>query len=354
LNKAKIFSAMAALQGHRLPISTRPAPFTPPSDAMVIEPGTSPQVPRIPRQRVRLHRNVGYAVRRTGKGTRQLRMDIHVPRGAGPYPLVIFLPGGGFVVCVRRSAARQRAYLADHGYVVASIDYSTVTSGARYSDAIGDVRAAVRYLRAHAAQFQIDPARVALWGQSAGGYLATMTALTDDDQQFDVGDHLDQASTVSAVIDMFGPADLPEMAAGFDERTIAAYDEVANANARYVLGPGSRVSLRDAPDAAAQASPLAAAARRPDIRQSFLLFHGTEDRIVSPHQSAALHAALRAAGAESTFCVVADAEHGDVSVNGSTSRIWTTTTFMATILTFLDRTLAPPAVAADETSHGNR
>jgi acetyl esterase/lipase len=341
LNKAKVFSAMAALQGHRLPISTRPAPFTPPSDAMVIEPGTSPQVPRIPRQRVRLHRNVVYAVRRSGKGIRKLRLDIHVPSGAGPYPLVVFLPGGGFVVCVRRSAVKQRAYLADHGYVVASIDYSTVTSGARYSDAIGDVRSAVRYLRAHAGQFQIDPARVALWGQSAGGYLATMTALTDDDRQFDAGDNLDQASTVSAVIDVFGPSDLPGMAEGFDERTIAAYDESSNANARFVLGSASSVKLRDAPDAAAQASPLARAASRPDIRQPFLLFHGTEDRIVSPHQTAALHQALRAAGAESTFYVVAKAEHGDVSVNGSTSRIWTTTAFMATILTFLDRNLAP-------------
>jgi acetyl esterase/lipase len=343
LNKAKVFSAMAALQGHRLPISTRPAPFTPPGDAIVIQPGTSPQVPRIPRQRVRLHRNVVYAVRRTDKGIQKLRMDIHVPRGAGPYPLVIFLPGGGFVVCVRRSAVKQRAYLADHGYVVASIDYSTVTSGARYSDAIGDVRSAVRYLRAHAGQFQIDPARVALWGQSAGGYLATMTALTDDDQQFDVGDNLDRASTVSAIIDMFGPADLPGMAEGFDERTIAAYDEISNANARYVLGSGSRVKLRNAPDAAAKASPLARAACRQDVRQPFLLFHGTEDRIVSPHQTAALHEALRAAGAESTFYVVAGAEHGDVSVHGSTSRIWTTTTFMATILTFLDRNLAPHA-----------
>jgi acetyl esterase/lipase len=334
---------MAALRGHRLPISTRPAPFTPPSDAIVIKPGTSTQIPRVPRQRVRLHRNVGYAIRRSDKGIQKLRMDIHVPRGAGPYPLVIFLPGGGFVVCVRRSAAKQRAYLADHGYVVASIDYSTVTRGARYSDAIGDVRSAVRYLRAHADQFQIDQARVALWGQSAGGYLATMTALTDDDQHLDVGDHLDQASTVSAVIDMFGPSDLRGMAEGFDERTIAAYDEISNANARYVLGSGSHLNLSNAPDAAAKANPLAWAASRPDIKQPFLLFHGTEDRIVSPHQSAALHEALRAAGAESTFYVVASAEHGDVSVKGSTSRIWTTTTFMATILTFLDRSLSPHA-----------
>jgi acetyl esterase/lipase len=341
LNKAKVFSMMAALQGHRLAISTRPAPFTPPSDAIVMQLGTALQVPRVSRQRLRFHRNVVYASPRSGKGVQKLRLDIHVPRGAGRYPLVIFLPGGGFVVCVRRSAVKPRAYLADHGYVVASIDYSTVTRGARYSDAIGDVRSAIRYLRAHADQFQIDPARVALWGQSAGGYLATMTALTDDDQELDVGDNLHQASTVSAVIDMFGPSDLPEMAAGFDQRTVAAYDEVSNPNARFVLGSGGRLSLRSAPDAVAKANPAARAAGRQDIKQPFLLFHGTEDRIVSPHQTAALHEALRAAGAESTFYVVAGAEHGDVSVRGSTSRMWTTTTFMATILTFLDRNLSP-------------
>jgi acetyl esterase/lipase len=282
-----------------------------------------------------------YAIRRSGKGVHKLRMDIHVPRRAGRYPLVIFLPGGGFVVCVRRSAVKPRAYLADHGYVVASIDYSTVTRGARYGDAIGDVRSAVRYLRAQADQFQIDPARVALWGQSAGGYLAAMTALTDDDPELDVGDNLHQAGTVSAVIDMFGPSDLRGMAQGFDERTVAAHDEVSSANARFVLGSGSRLSLRNAPDAAARANPLARAAGRQDIQQPFLLFHGTEDRIVSPHQTAALHEALRAAGAETTFYVVARAEHGDVSVRGSTSRIWTTTTFMATIVTFLDRYLSP-------------
>jgi acetyl esterase/lipase len=164
---------------------------------------------------VRLHRNVVYATRPSGRGILKLRMDIHVPCGSGPYPLVIFLPGGGFVVC---------------------------------------------YLRAHAGQFQIAPARVALWGQSAGGYLATMTALTDDDQQLDIGDNLDQASTVSAVIDMFGPSDLPGMAEGFDERTIAAYEEISNANSLYVLGSGNRLSLRDAPDAAAKANPLVQAA----------------------------------------------------------------------------------------------
>jgi acetyl esterase/lipase len=219
----------------------------------------------------------------------------------------------------------------------------SISSDGAEAGAISDVRSAVRYLRAHAGQFQIDPARVALWGQSAGGYLATMTALTDDDHDLDVGDNLDQASTTSAIIDMFGPSDLRGIAEGFDERTIAAYGKTSNANALFVLGSGSHLSLSNAPDAADKANPLARAASRHDIQQPFLLFHGTEDRIVSPHQTAALHEALSRASAESTFYVVANAEHGDVSVKGSTSRIWTTTTFMATILTFLDRSLAPRA-----------
>jgi acetyl esterase/lipase len=262
-------------------------------------------------------------------------MDVHVPRTGDPHPLVVFIPGGGFITCARRTGAKRRAYVANHGFVVASIDYGTVPQGARFVDGIADVRAAVRFLRANAEQFSIDPASVSLWGESAGGFLAAMTALTDGDPGFDQGPYLDRSSSVDAVVDFFGATDLTRLADGFDARAVAVHDRPGSANARYVLGPGTRLRLSDRPGEAAAANPAAVAAHRDTVRQRFLLLHGTDDRIVSPRQSIALHTALRARGAHSDLYLVEGAEHGDIAVSGATARMWSTVEIMDRVTSFL-------------------
>ena len=331
VNRAKLLSFVARLQGEQLPISAQAASFTAPAGATTLHPGKSAQITPVRRDQVELRRNIEYA----GRGKYRFRMDVHVPRAGGPHPLVVFVPGGGFVTSVRRAGAKRRAYVAGHGFVVASIDYGTIPQAARFVDGVADVRAAIRFLRANAGQFKIDPKGAALWGESAGGYLAAMTALTEGDTQYDQGLHLDQSSSVDSVVDVFGAADLDRLAEGFDAGTVAAHDRPASANARYVLGHDTRLRLSDRPAEAATASPAALAARRESIPQRFLLLHGTDDRIVSPNQSVALYTALRAHRADAELCLVEGAEHGDIAVAGATGRLWSTVEIMDRIVDFL-------------------
>jgi acetyl esterase/lipase len=341
VNRAKMLSFVARVQGERLPISTQPASFVRPAGVPTLHPATSEPIAPVRRDQVQLRRNIEYASR----ANHRFRMDVHVPRAGGPHPLVVYLPGGGFVTCVRRAGGERRAYLASRGFVVASIDYGTVPQTARFVDGIADVRAAIRFLRANAEQFTIDPTRVALWGESAGGYLAAMTALTEGDARFDQGPHLDQPSSVDAVVDFFGAADLSRIADGFDARAVALHDRPANASARYVLGHDTRLRLSDRLEEAAAANPVALAAQRESIGQRFLLFHGTDDRIVSPNQSIALHAALRAGRADAELYLVEGAEHGDIAVVGATSRRWSTVEIMDRVVDFLAARAADPTEA---------
>ena len=94
---------------------------------------------------------------------------------------------------------RQRAYIAERGYAVASISYRTVLDGATWRDSLADVKSAIRYLGAHTEQYDINPDKVAVWDQSAGGYLAAMAGTTNGEKQFDVGGDLDESSDVQAV-----------------------------------------------------------------------------------------------------------------------------------------------------------
>jgi acetyl esterase/lipase len=191
----------------------------------------------------------------------------------------------------KTGALDQRTYVADQGYTVASIQYRTVANGHTYQDSVVDVKSAIRYLRAHADQYGINPAKVSVWGHSAGGYLAAMAGTNNDLKQFDVGGNLDQSSIVQAVVDQFGPSDLSKVAADFDTATQQTYAAPGNFLASYVFGPATRKSINDDPAAVAAANPAT------DVNSSdpaFLLMSGSADQIVSPSQTLLMLDALRA------------------------------------------------------------
>ena len=276
--------------------------------------------PQIQCGRVELtsHTDVVYS----SAGPVALALDVLTPATPGPKPLVIYVPGGGFVQADKGGAPGLRTFVAEAGYVVASIRYRTVTDGARYVDGLADVKSAVRFLRAHAAEYGIDPTKVALWGESAGGYLAAMTALTAGRPEFDLGDNLNQSSDVTAVIDKFGPSDMSRLGADFDEETAAALASPQFVSHQYFAG---------APAGAADPMTYVSAGDVP-----FLFFHGSDDRIVSPSQTLLLHNALRAAGVDSTRYVIDGAGHGDL---GESAQLWSTTTVMGDLVGFLTTTL---------------
>jgi acetyl esterase/lipase len=259
-----------------------------------------------------------------------LKLDILVPQPPKKRPLVLYVTGGGFSRAPKEAALNLRTYVAEAGFVVASLQYRTDSDGATYKDGISDVKSAVRFLRANAEQFGIDAQHVAVWGESAGGYLAAMAGLTNSSKAFESGENLDQSSNVQAVIDKFGASDISQIAADFDAKAKAQYAGT-NSVARYV---GRDVNTR--------ANPLTYI--RADA-PPFLIFHGSKDRLVSPSQTLMLHNALLAAGAHSTRYVLDGADHGDLAFMGDrkSGLPWSARETMDIIVAFLKRSLGADA-----------
>lgn len=142
-------------------------------------------------------------------------MDIYLPENAtGSDPLIVVVHGGGFKFGSQTMEIIQPVIEQGvaKGYVVASIDYRK-SGEAVFPAALSDVKAAVRYLKANAAEYGIDPQRVAIWGESAGAYLSLMTALTPEVEELngDVSENLDQSSSVAALVDFYGPVEFYTM-----------------------------------------------------------------------------------------------------------------------------------------------
>jgi len=261
-------------------------------------------------------------------------MDLLIPEPVHGRAVVVYVPGGGFVVAAKESALNLRTYVAESGFAVASVQYRTTRDGANYRDGIEDVKAAIRYLRANAGKYGIDAKVVAAWGESAGGYLAAMVGVTNHDSRFDVGANLNQSSDVQGVIDDFGASDISRIAADFDAPTQHA--TYTNEGLVKYIGRASDANTLDLSVAATIANPLTYIhANAPP----FLIFHGNQDRLVSPSQTLILHDTLVAAGVRSTRYVVDGAGHGDLTFIGDTQSglLWSTNKVMNLIVDFLNR-----------------
>lgn len=239
------------------------------------------------------------------QGFRPLLLDLHVPATASahsPVPVVVWMHGGAFWSGDRRYLPSDLApnavfdALVAAGIAAATIDYR-LSGEAKYPAQLQDVRAAIRYLRSNAATWGLDPARVGVWGESAGGTLGALAALARPDAP--------DASDSFAV---------PDASAASD----ASADEPLAAAALW-CSPTDLVPLRhfsaisdllgDTPDleaAATQASPVTHV--RSDA-PPFLIMHGDADTTVPVQQAELLHKTLLTAGARSTFIRVEGAGH---------------------------------------------
>ncbi|MFD4530035.1 prolyl oligopeptidase family serine peptidase [Streptomyces sp. NPDC058470] len=287
---------------------------------------------------VTTHKDITYSSPTANGKKVDLKLDLQVPQTAGKKPLVVYITGGGFVMADKSANLGERTYVADQGYAVASIEYRTETTGSTYKDGVADVKSAIRYLRAHADEYGIDTNKVAVWGQSAGGYLAAMAGATNGNKQFDTGDNLDQSSDVQAVVDEFGAGDLAKIADDCDAATKATYMAPGSFINAYVFGPGSTKTVAADPAANKAADP---ATYLGSSSAPFILLQGSDDHIISPSQSLILLDALKAKGVEATRYVVKGADHGDMSFLGDVEAgvPWSTQKVMGTISGFLDRKL---------------
>jgi acetyl esterase/lipase len=304
------------------------------STSIVIRPDRNDQI-QCGKTPIKTIEDVVYAAPKLANGKSiSLKMDLLIPEPARKRTVVVYVPGGGFVVAAKESALNLRTFVAEAGFAVASVQYRTTRDGANYRDGVEDVKAAIRYLRANADKYAIDANTVAVWGESAGGYLAAMVGVTNRNGAFEAGANLKQSSDVQGVIDDFGASDISKIAADFDAVTRHAID--TNEGLVQYIGKAPDANTLDPSIATTAANPLKYI--QPGA-PPFLIFHGNQDRMVSPSQTLILHDALVAAGVQSSRYVVDGAAHGDLSFMGDTQSglLWSTNKVMNLIVGFLNR-----------------
>ena len=215
-------------------------------------------------------------------GGQELKMDIYYPSSGGPWPGLVFVHGGGWT---EGDKAPLPVIPTEAGYLVVSINYRMYPAY-RFPAMIEDVKAAVRWLRAHAGEHNLDSDHIALIGHSAGGHLAALAGLADESAGWDVGPYLDQTSQVQAVVTMSGPANLR-----------GNYPDTVNELQTNVFGDRQLDSGSPVNYVRKNAPP-------------FLIVHGEADEVVPVEQAHLLHEALVHAGAASKLLILEHAGHG--------------------------------------------
>ncbi|HUT10990.1 MAG TPA: alpha/beta hydrolase [Thermoguttaceae bacterium] len=234
-------------------------------------------------------------------GDRELKLDLARPEGDGPFPALVFIHGGGWRGGQRSGYRGEIVEAAKRGYVAVTVSYRLTEPDEQgkakypFPAQVHDVKCAVRWLRADAARYHVDPNRIGATGGSAGGHLSLMLGLTDAEANLEGdGGHAEQSSRVQAVVNYFGPTDMIELSRGSD----GAAPIVAS-----FLG-GTPEDVRDRYLAA---SPTTYVSRDdPPI----LSLHGADDRLVPPDQARALDKKMAAAGASHTLILLEGQGHG--------------------------------------------
>ena len=233
------------------------------------------------------------------------KLDLYLPdQSAHPSPCIIFVHGGGWKNGSKKSGAKNAAWLANHGFAVASIDYR-LTDTAQWPAQIDDCHAAVDWVRRNAAKYNIAPERIGVFGTSAGGHLVALMGTRPSN------------SRVQAVCDWFGPSELLTMPPN-------NVGDVANSNGAKLLG----ATVREVPKLAKDASALDHVSADD---AAFLIMHGEKDPGVPLEQSQKLHAKLIGHGVPSKLHVVAGAGHGGKEFHTQSNR--------QIVLRFFQRTL---------------
>jgi acetyl esterase/lipase len=249
-----------------------------------------------------------------------LRLDLFLPIYGGVHPVIVGIDAPNWNSPQQHSSIISRE--ADRGYVVALLSFRTAATAPMPAQ-IRDVKAAIRWLRANATQYNIDPSRIGIWGIGAGGHLAALSGTTNGNALFDDASlgNIAFGSNVRAVVDWYGPADLGRLAT---DPALCAPSTASEITQLLGCNPAT------CPDTARQASPLTYASRDD---AAFLIVHGRLDCTVPISQSIALHEALHNAGANSTLIILEDAAHGGAA--------WDASGIAGEVEDFFDRTLSP-------------
>jgi acetyl esterase/lipase len=234
-------------------------------------------------------------------GGRALVLDIVRPREASekPRPAIVFIHGGGWSGGNKESAIGSLIPFASTGnFFCATVEYR-LSGEAIWPAQIQDCKAAIRWLKAHAKEYNVDPERIGVWGGSAGGHLVSMLGLTSGVRELEgEGGWPDQSSRVACVVDFCGPSDFLAIA------------KVKAGAGRNAYGPVSKLlggPVEENEELAKAASPLTYVSKD---APPFLIVHGTADKTVPLAQAESLYEALKKAGADATFVRIEGGGHG--------------------------------------------
>lgn len=240
------------------------------------------------------HLNLDYG----GTGDSRQMLDLRLPPNAQqPLPLIVWFHGGGWYKGDKHAhnvpVHLTERYLA-RGYAVASANYR-LAQHSSFPAQLHDGKAAIRFLRGHAPQYNLDPERIGVWGQSAGAYLAVFLGVTNGNQELEgsVGRHRDQSSAVQAVVNRCAPTDMT-----LPNHPIDLWEPFVR-----MLGTSGAQN----PVLVAQASPITYVTSR---AVPMLILHGDIDPIVPLAHAQVLEAALQQAGVEVTFITLKNTGHG--------------------------------------------
>ena len=224
-----------------------------------------------------------------------LQLDIAYPsKGDSPFPAILCIHGGGFRAGDRQGYDSLCIRLAQHGYVAAAVTYRLAPKF-QFPDAIYDCKAAVRWLRANAAKYHIDPERIGVTGGSAGGHLAQFLGVTNGVKEFEgTGGNPTQSSAVACVVNYFGPSDFTK-----------SYGHSKDAAEVLPLWLGG--DLEKAHRRHIEASPLYWVT--PNAAPT-LCIHGTKDDYVAYDQAKWIVEKLKAADVEADLMTMEGAGHG--------------------------------------------
>ena len=223
-----------------------------------------------------------------------LQVNLAMPKGGdGLCPAVVCIHGGGFRAGKRESYDKLCVTLAERGFVAITVTYR-LAPAYPFPAAVQDSKAAVRWLRANAAKYKVDPARIGVTGGSAGGHLAQFLGVTAGVKEFEAGENLDQSSAVACVVNFYGPSDLTKSyGASVDAAEVLPLffgGDLSTKRREHIVGsPLYWVTPSAAPT---------------------LVVHGTDDKYVAYEQAGWMVEKLKASAVEAELLTLEGTGHG--------------------------------------------
>ena len=212
----------------------------------------------------------------TPYGKRELHLDLFQPKAKGKYPVLILIFGGGWRSGNKSMQVPMAQQIAANGYVTATVEYR-LSPEARYPAAVHDIKAAIRFLRANANKYKIDPDRIAISGSSAGGQLAALIGMTNEVEKFEGNEgNNDTSSAIQAIIDMDGILDFTD-----PNESTKDNDPAKRSAGAYWFG----ATYKESPEKWVEASPMVYAGEKSPpilfINSALPRFHAGRDSVIT-------------------------------------------------------------------------